>query len=189
MSKLAELVTEEYLSHEIEVQPTYPRILVRLLPREQESKGGIVLPEGTAQNKPNLEGIVIRTYEPFWKVYVKSDRQVWEKNSSKVLALNEKQEIHKVWMEAEVKPGDHILFPVMEFGITPVWPLDDGKGDYRNVSEDVIQGIITYKKESDKEWIANTIRDCVDGKAIAARLLEKAHIIRKDLKPRTTSGK
>src|SRR5208282_5749771 len=44
--------------------PMHPYVLVRLIPRDMISPGGIVIPD-QGQNKPLFEGIVLETYRPY----------------------------------------------------------------------------------------------------------------------------
>ncbi len=184
---LKQLVTRLYQEKEVEVQPTYPRILVRLLPREQMSRGGIVLPEHH-QNKPVHEGIVLATYTPFWKSLIKSNRENWDRKRAKFFAeiFNDKAKHQLVWIESPVKVGDHVIFPQMEIGITPVWVLDGGKGDYRLVPDDQVLAVLTYERQPVKKWLLETLN--LDD-STADRLLEQATILQKDLASRTVSGR
>src|SRR6266436_3799148 len=65
--KLQNLVTEMYQQCGVEVEPLFPKILVRVLPKEQQTKGGIFLPGGKDQSKPAYEGVVLRVYKPFFQ--------------------------------------------------------------------------------------------------------------------------
>ena len=44
--------------------PLFARVLVRVLPREEKLRG-IWVPDNK-QNKPTWEGVVIKTYKPFY---------------------------------------------------------------------------------------------------------------------------
>lgn len=130
--ELKALVTKLYQEHGVTVTPTYPRILVRLLPKEQVSKGGIVLTDHQ-QNKPVHEGFVLVTYPGFFRdKYVKDP------------LTEEREMIESTWIESDLKPGDHVLFPFMAQGIIPVWPLDGGSGEYRLVPEEQCLVKLTY---------------------------------------------
>lgn len=176
--ELQKLVTKLYQEAGREIEPLYPRVLVRVLPREQETKGGIWLPEHK-QNKPALEGVVLKTYKSFWKLFSETENE----DHSFVTK--------KEWVEPQVKVGDHVVFPSIEFNITPVWPLDDGAGDYRLVPEEHMMAVLTYEQQTTREWLFEVIADCgsiiVDKKVDA--ILERAEVIRKDLKSLTVSGK
>ncbi len=185
--QLAELVTKLYQETDATIQPTFPRVLVRLLPREQQTKGGIYLPEGEKQNKPVHEGVVLAVYEPFWQNVSKTAE--WEKRKSHHIVLDEEDVIRKVWQECALHPGDHVIFPHMAYGIIPVWPLDGGKGDYRLVPEGEIQAVLQYEDVPLRKWLfdALEINNNLDSYMVDT-LLEKANVIRKDLVAKTVSG-
>jgi co-chaperonin GroES (HSP10) len=185
--ELRKLVTKLYKEAGVEVEPLYPRVLVRVLPREQETKSGIWLPD-RQQNKPALEGVVLKTYKPFWKLFEITKREELKKVGYEAL------EIKKEWIEAQVKPGDHVVFPSIEFNITPVMPLDAGVGDYRLIPEEHLIAVLEYKKETTRKWLFKILADHgsirieeIDEQVDA--VLEKAEVIRKDLKSLTVSGK
>ncbi len=190
--KLAELVTKLYQESDVTIKPTFPRLLVRLLPREQQTKGGIYLPEGEKQNKPVHEGVVLDTYEPFWQSVSKTAE--WEKLKSHHVVMDEHDVVRKVWQECAVKIGDHVTFAHMAFGITPVWPLDGGVGEYRLVPEGEIQATLRYEDVPARTWLERTISDYEnhpqpDSVQLSDYLMNRANIIRKDLKAKTVSGK
>lgn len=186
--ELKDLATRLYLEHEKTVHPMFPKVLVRLLPREHVTKSGLWLPDG-AQNKPVHEGIVLETYKPFWR-YIWKTTDTYAVITANTL-LDEKDAIHSIWQECAVKPGDHVVFPHMALGITPVWPLDDGRGDYRLVPEGEIYGILEYEKESIKDWLTRTLQSSngLLWEEAAMAILAKADVVRKDMPSITTSGK
>lgn len=183
--ELTNLVTKLYQETEVTVKPMFPKVLVRLLPREQQTKAGLWLPDG-AQNKPVHEGVVLDTYESFWYDIWKSKLHYVAITSPTL--LDEDDHIQAIWQECAVKPGDHVVFPHMALGITPVWPLDDGRGDYRLVPEGEILGKLEYEKESTREWL---IESALVGLLpdMADKLLAQADVIRKDLVSKTVSGR
>ena len=63
--------------------PLYPLVFLRVLPLEEE-RGGIILPENSAQNKTIHEGVVVCT----WAACAKSGGK-----------------------RSDLTPGDHVLFP------------------------------------------------------------------------------
>jgi hypothetical protein len=179
--KLQNLVNELHTACGLEVIPLYPKMLVRVLPKESKTKGGILLPGGKDQSKPVYEGIVLRTYKPFFqKVWVEDI--AWRKENWPEATYYQK-------VECELKPGDHILFPHIEYGITPVWPLDDGVGDYRMVPENVVTCKLEYETETLKQWLGSVIQlsDPLSFEVVNA-VLEKADVVRKDLQSLTVSG-
>lgn len=191
--ELKELVTKLYKETGLDVEPTYPRVLIRLLPKEQISKGGIVLTDHQ-QNKPTHEGIVVATYKPFMKTITKTSRENWERRrASNLIEVydGENLDSEHVWMKAPVEVGDHVLFPHMDYGITPVWPLDDGKGDYRLVPDDQILGLVEYHKERTKDWLLNFLKESEGQKKdeVVENLLSKASVIRADFPSATLSGR
>jgi len=74
--------------------------LVRVLPKDMVSAGGIVLPD-QRQNKPCHEGIVLEVYRPY-KEYVKVEDSY----------ANEHME--EVWYECPVKVGQRVIYPHFE---------------------------------------------------------------------------
>ncbi len=205
MLTVKEVVAKEFQERNVEVDPLYPRVLVRVLPKEQTSRGGIVLTDHE-QNKPVHEGIVLRVYRPFWQK-IRRKMADWEIESSPDVYIGPDREVEKIWKECAVQPGDHVLFPHMAFGITPVWPLDDGKGDFRLVEEGQILGRLDYQQESPEEWIAKLLDDfaestiandleeiwaeengITDGHLLAQKILQNADVIRKR-EAKTLSGR
>lgn len=184
--KLRELVAELHKECGVEIEPSFPRVLVRLLPREQKTRSGLYLPE-EHQNKPTHEGIVLKVYKPFWQSVFKADD--WLKVRSRQALLDEKGRVKAIWQEAQVKPGDHILFPFAAFGIMPVWPLDDGKGDYRLVPEGEILAVLDYKKQTTRDWLMAQLNLEFGLEDTVSTILEKAEVYRKDLPSLTVSGK
>jgi hypothetical protein len=192
--ELKSLVTELYQEHDMTIEPIYPRILVRVLPREQQTKGRIILPE-FKQNKPTEEGIVIQVYKPFWQTISKIPK-AYENDfeiRNKAVELDEKGYPKKVWNESPVQPGDHVVFPHMAFGIVPVWPLDDGKGNYKMIPEWEILATVKYQQEGTLEYLAGLLDDLlmdgIDEEEMASEILNNFDIIRKDVKPVVISGK
>ena len=112
-----ELAQEIYESGERRIQPTWPWVLIRQVPREQ-MRNGIVIPDGgaNAQNKPLLEGIVLATWEPHFSK--------WRKPG-------EPYKDNLVWRESEFVVGDRVLYP--SFAGLPVNFLDEH--NYRLIRE------------------------------------------------------
>jgi co-chaperonin GroES (HSP10) len=100
------------------ILPTYPWVLIRVIPKEQKL-GGIYLPDnaGSAQqNKPLYEGIVLVTWKPF---------------VDKLKPVKEGGAEYYRERKSEFVPGDRILYP--SFAGLPVNFLDETK--YRLVRE------------------------------------------------------
>lgn len=184
------LVTRLYEECGIEVSPLYPKVLIRVLPKEQK-KGEIWLPEGTKQNKPTWEGIVIKVYEPFFQKIYLSEADWVKDNPDPAVRYMQR-------VECALKPGDHVLFPHIEYGVVPVWPLDGGVGDYRMIPESIILGKLEYERETTKKWVTELLVSKLedwesyrpeDGEDLAEELLKRADVIRKDGVSLTISGK
>lgn len=174
--QLRKLVTELYEQAGVENIPLFPRILIRVLPRNQRV-GSIYLPDEGKQNKPTWEGVVIRTYEPFYqKVYLSDVTWVRDDPDPEVRYVQK--------CESDLKPGDHVLFPHIEYGITPV-NLDGGRGDYRCVPEHLILARVEHKDENVREWLIRLLGNA----AMADYVLEHADVVRRDLISQTISGK
>jgi hypothetical protein len=180
--ELRDMVTKLYQECGMEVQPLYPKILVRVLPREQKL-GSVWLPD-SKQNKPTWEGIVIKTYKPFM-------RRVYLEDVDWVADNPEPEVKYSQMVRSDLKPGDHVLFPHIEFGILPVDVLDSGKGDYRLVPEGVMLCTLNYTQKTMLQWLTELIPlSSEDGLAdeVASEILLNADVIRKDIAPLTTSG-
>lgn len=183
MSRTAEVAVEEYKGKQIEVDPCFPNILVRVLDKEQ-TRGGIVLPN-IKQNKPVAEAVVIKVYKPFWATFYKAasaheQASIISWKDSKHTILDDENKVYRIWKESEAQPGDHVLIPHIGFGITPVWPLDDGKGEFKFVQEGLILSRVTYEEEHIEDWLrhlcastgSKAIEDFVDV------ILKNADVIR-----------
>jgi co-chaperonin GroES (HSP10) len=81
-----------------------PFVLVRVLPKDMVSEGGIVLP-GIQQNKPVHEGIVLETYRPYTEE-VKLKKTHWDGSYEEYIGL-----IHR---RCDLKPGQRIAYPFYE---------------------------------------------------------------------------
>lgn len=187
--QLGKLVTTLYQECGVFVEPLWPKVLVRVLPREQQ-KGHIILPDNK-QNKPTLEGVVLKTYKPFYQKIFLSEAQ-WVKDDPDP----EARYVQKV--ECSLVSGDHVLFPHIEYGVVPVWPLDDGRGDYRMIPENIVVGKLEYYREKPLDWLEKLIERCkvTDGRRpawldehhLAQHILQNADVVRKDLTSLTMSG-
>jgi hypothetical protein len=188
MDALKELVAKEFEERHIEMEPLYPRILVRVLPKPQQ-KNGIILPDND-QNKPTHEGVVLRVYKPFWQTWRKV-KEKWEYDATPYTLEDADGDITKIWKESPVQPGDHILFPHIDYGITPVWPLDDGKGEFRLVPEGLILGRLNYQIDSTSDWLVTMLdlnMEDMDPEELAELIFQDADVVR-HLEAKTISGK
>jgi len=108
--QLGEIAQKIYESGERRIEPTWPWVLIRAVPKEQQ-RAGIWIPEGSgsnAQNKPLLEGIVLATWKPHFSK--------WRKPG-------EPYKDNLVWRESEFEVGDRVLYP--SFAGLPVSFLDE----------------------------------------------------------------
>lgn len=103
--QLAKLCMEIYEEGYERFTPLHPFVLVRVLPKDHITTGGVYLPD-TAQNKPVYEGIVIKT----WMSYDEVKRV---KHLDGMPGEGDYDEII-IYHECAVKPGDRIAFPHYE---------------------------------------------------------------------------
>lgn len=106
--RLANLCVDIYLSGKQRFIPLPPFVLVKVLPKDMVSEGGIVLP-GVQQNKPVHEGIVLETYRPYEEEVVMTDRGFDSRG-------REYAEYHvgKIHRECSLKRGDRVAYPYYE---------------------------------------------------------------------------
>lgn len=102
--QLAQLCIDIYLSGGQRFTPLPPFVLIRVLPKDMVSEGGIVLP-GVQQNKPVHEGIVLETYRPYTEE-VKLKKK-WADGSYE-------ESIGIIHRECSLKPGDRVAYPYYE---------------------------------------------------------------------------
>lgn len=178
--ELRKLITKMYEETGAEVDPTFPRVLVRLLPKEQQTMSGLWLPD-QQQNKPTAEGVVLKTYKPF------TLSRGMARSKSAIELLDKPVEI-----KPSVGPGDHVLFSHYE-GI-PVPRLDGGRGDYRLVDEFAFQAIVRCERKPVKDWLVelfgHLLEDSVDEvylKDTIDKFLTEADVIRHET-AKTLSG-
>ncbi len=88
-------------NYERMIEPVYPKLLVRIMPKEQRV-GSIYLPVG--QNKTFYEGIVLRVWKPFEREFT---GELHGPDGSK--AFNK-----TVVVKSFVEVGDRVLFPHFE---------------------------------------------------------------------------
>lgn len=128
VNKLTEYVTELYSTHAQRFIPLYPWVLVRVLPKAQK-KGELWLPD--KHNKVLYEGVVLKTWEPFWKNF-RTRTESRPANLSKNLGGTIVETTEKVEMRSELKVCDFVMFP--HYAGLPVSFLD--AKEYRIVKED-----------------------------------------------------
>jgi hypothetical protein len=112
--ELDRFALEMYQQAEKIIEPIYPWILVRIMPKELKV-GSIILPE--KQNRIFYEGIVLRTWTPFWRHY-SGDLKFDEDKGSGTWVANK-----RVWMKSAVEVGDRVIF--MHFEGQPYPYLDE----------------------------------------------------------------
>lgn len=103
--KLNALAQELYRTSDRCFTPQYPWVFVRVLPKEQVTDSGIVLPM-LDQNKTVHEGIVLATWGPVEAVPMprrdEGAEQDWRAGKS--------TRYHGEHKESALTPGDHVLF-------------------------------------------------------------------------------
>ena len=110
--------------------PKHPYILVRVLPKEHVTPGGIILAEND-QNKPMYEGIVVAIWQPYDEIREK------EKHDEQGM-ICERVIIHH---ECDVKVGERVCFPHYE-GLSMHGYLDEKY--YRMIREGTDQNRYPY---------------------------------------------
>lgn len=142
-SELSFIAQQIYEMGERRIQPLWPWLLIRLVPKEQ-SRNGLVLPENfgaSTQNKPLFEGIVLETWKPHWR---------------RIKELGENKDHYRM---SDLMIGDRVLFP--SFAGVPVHFLD--VNNYRLVREWTfdanggVQGIVNYQKDELTRFALNDI--------------------------------
>jgi len=102
---LSECAAEIYLRGGQRLTPMPPFVLVRVIPKELTTAGGIIIPD-QRQNKPAAEGIVLETYAPY-------DEEVVLKKTNFEGDIIEEY-IGKIHRECPVKVGQRVIFPYYE---------------------------------------------------------------------------
>jgi len=179
--EMVDWVQKVYAETERYIEPMPPFIFVRTLPRATITSSGIILPE--KQNKPNIEGIVLAVYKPFWE------------KVEKVTENGVKSDI-SVYNECDIKVGDHVVLP-HHCGLPDSF-LDER--EYRLIREDDAIATVHYRE---KGWLEKELKDLMlhqtvevqrdDAETIIRfiiRLLQdKFDLVPKEILSRTTSGK
>jgi co-chaperonin GroES (HSP10) len=176
--QLQKLVKELYDEYDRVVTPIYPRIFIRVLPKET-TYGSIVLPDHQ-QNKVQWEGMVLATYESFWRKLIDSTESRFRRDRIIITTENEK----RVLIESSVKPGDHILFPY-HVGIPD--PVFDAK-KYRIISENDVSAVLSYKHPSPIDTLREIIGQDPAREWCIATITEKFDLVRKNVMSKTRSG-
>ena len=152
-NRISVFCQELYALGTLHIRPLPPYIIVRILPKEQTTQGGIILAD-TAQNKTLYEGIVLETWAPYSEYRSKSV-------TMDTYMSPPCTETIRIDHECSVKAGQRICFAHYE-GL-PVPYMDEKY--YRMIRESVDQnknpymgvtGIIDY--QGDKE-ITTKIRE------------------------------
>lgn len=141
--QLRDICLEIYSLGEERLIPMNPFILVRLIPRDKMTAGGILIPD-QGQNKPVFEGIVLETYRP----YVVEETLRSEDGTSMGLKITA--------FECPLKPGDRVAFPYYE-GVQKSYLGDDYRlirqaADQVKFPYSQVLGILDY--DGDKETAA-----------------------------------
>lgn len=110
--KLNALAQSLYETRTETFRPMFPWVFVRVLPREQITEGGIILPQHE-QNKTIHEGIVLATWAPVAALPKKrkeGDGTDWRCSVSTHYSSihGHKADGH---LESDLEAGDHVLFP------------------------------------------------------------------------------
>lgn len=187
--ELFDLAQRMYKSFHRRITPIYPWVLVRVLPKEQQL-GRIWVPE--SQNKVIYEGLVLETWQPFWRSFSKD-------------AYDPNEEQLERFFESDLKPGDHVLFPHFE-GMPVPYLNEEEKDAYRLVRESnskdekcEIYGKLEYQEPIEEQlreqfteyflmkprslgYTSISIDNFISG------LLKDFYVVRKTAEPRTTSG-
>jgi len=106
--QLADLCIEIYLSGGERFIPLPPFVLVRVLPKDMVSDGGIILPN-QRQNKPVHEGIVLETYRPYEEEVVLKNK--WTTQDG---VVHIKEYVDKITRTCPVKVGQRVCYPHYE---------------------------------------------------------------------------
>lgn len=105
-AKFQQLAIEIYEKGVVRIQPNWPWVLVRVVPKEQRF-GRLYLPDNAgaqAQNKPQWEGIVLEVWNSHWSKI----RQRFKTDGS---GLEAKYVEEEIWRQSDFKRGDRVLFP------------------------------------------------------------------------------
>ena len=198
--QLEEAANLLYSSENREIDPLFPWVLVQILPKEQKYKGVLILPDFSgkdkAQNKPMYEGIVLKTWKPFWRHFKTNHMPDNEQSCAETRET-------EIWVESQLQPGDHILFP--HWSGQPAGFLDEK--EFRLIQEisdydppPIPPAKIEYEQESVSTRLQNLVEDFVGVagldihrtpklvQAIANRIMGEFYVISKKMSAKTISG-
>lgn len=161
--QLASICQEIYCRGGRMMIPKYPWVLVRLLPKEQQSSL-IYLPE--SQNKVVYEGIVLAVWRPFKKVYSATQKST----------LYPEYKLEGELKQSQYKPGDRVCFGHFEGFPVPylnfTHPSGSTKADnlYRVVREetfDINCGILGEVFFTGDEGLGDKLNELFRGKTMS----------------------
>lgn len=152
------------------IQPKFPWVLVKVLPKIQQSYG-LILPQ--SQNKIFYEGLVLETWAPF------------------TIQQSKNNETITTFRESRLKPGEHVLFP--HFEGMPVGEMLDER-EFRLVRE-----VNNKDPEGRCEILAKMVYDSEPvrqrllvrvgmSKEIVDDILDEFHVIPRGVETLTVSG-
>ena len=211
-SKADNAVFNLFEYYERSVRPLYPWILVKVFPKQRKingiwTPGSLAEGTGGTQNTVMYEGMVLRTWGPFWKtILVKTEEH--SREHGQVV----RTETHRVQQMSEVKSGDIIMFPHYE-GLPVPYLNETDKDGFRLIREHnpadrrcEAMAVVDYSDNTIEKQLAeelvNTMR-CMDNgydgytlfsdtdiiQPLVKKLLEKFVICPKDMEMKSTSGK
>ena len=181
-----EAAQRAYKSFHRRIQPIYPWVLVRVLPKEQQL-GKLWMPE--SQNKILYEGVVLETWQPFDKLI-----DVHYVNDNPLQSVEERMHI-----ESCLNLGDHVIFPHFE-GMPVPYLNEEEKDAYRLIRETnsrdekcEIYGKLEYQEpieEQIREYFGkyHSAMNWQEADEVIKGLLRDFYVVRKTAEPRTTSG-
>lgn len=173
----------------ITLKPKAPLVLVFVLPRGL-NEGLIVLPD--QRNKPVHEGIVIQTYESYWKHF-------------RIQSSSHDDYLQQVLVEPTARPGQHVLFD--HYAGIPIPFLNPGglhsslsdHGDFRLVRDDgnrdlgSIFGVLEYEDKGTVNRMIDVFKSMMDLtrpqlRGVSRELLKHFVIVDKQKSSKTSSG-
>lgn len=163
------------------ILPKYPHLLVLVLPKEYVYKSTIILPE-KSQHKPTYEGVVLRTFTPFWRHIRKEVRHRMYVEGGRDVDVND--EVHlSCQVVASAKVGEHILF--QHFVGIPVPYMDYDTHRFRLVSDNDVLGVLEYDNTTQLE---DSLDSVIGNATLTKKVIEKFIVVKRDKSSLTTSG-